>query len=74
MSTFQLTNFSFCSYSINILCRTTTSYSTRVDATATVGLYVDITATLNTTTGLLTVTYTSIDLLSFSRPPMSWAA
>ncbi len=62
-STFQLTNFSFGSYSINIPAGQT-SYSTRVDATATVGLFVDITAILDTTTGLLTVTYTSIDPLT----------
>ena len=45
-----------------------TSYSTRVDATATQGVYVDIDASLNLTTGLLTVTFTSLDPQTLDTP------
>ncbi len=59
-STFQLTSFGFGSFNIAIPAGQL-SYSTRVDAMATAGLLVDITATLDTSTGLLTCTFTSID-------------
>ncbi len=45
-----------------------TSYSTRVDATATLGVYVDIDASLNLSTGLLTVTFTSLDPTTLDTP------
>src|SRR5581483_819316 len=38
-----------------------TSFHTRVDATASVGLFVDISADLNVQTGLVTWTFTAID-------------
>ena len=45
-----------------------TSYSTRVDATATLGVYVDVDASLNLSTGLLTVTFTSLDPTTLDTP------
>ncbi len=45
-----------------------TSYSTRVNATATLGVYVDIDASLNLSTGLLTVTFTSLDPTTLDTP------
>ena len=38
-----------------------TSYTTTIDATATLGLFVDVTAGINLSTGLVTWTFTSID-------------
>jgi hypothetical protein len=45
-----------------------TSYSTRVDATATLGVYVDVDASLNLSTGLLTVKFTSLDPTTLDTP------
>ncbi len=45
-----------------------TSYSTRVDATATLGVYVDVDANLNLSTGLLSVTFTSLDPTTLDTP------
>lgn len=45
-----------------------TSYSTQVDLTATLGIYVDITANFNTLTGLATWTFTSIDPTTLDVP------
>ena len=59
-STFQLGTIGFGSYVVNVPPGLT-SYSTRVDAVATLGVYVDIDASLNLSTGLLTVTFTSLD-------------
>ena len=44
------------------------SFSTRIDATASVGVFVDITANLNLQTGLVTWTFTSIDPTTLDVP------
>jgi RHS repeat-associated protein len=59
-TTFQLGSFGFGNYMVNVPAGQT-SYSARIDARATVGLFVDASAALNLKTGLLTVTFTSID-------------
>ena len=66
-STFQLGTIGFGSYVVNVPPGLT-SYSTRVDATATLGVYVDIDASLNLSTGLLTVTFTSLDPTTLDTP------
>jgi hypothetical protein len=45
-----------------------TSFSTRVNAVATLGVYADIDASLNLSTGLLTVTFTSLDPTTLDTP------
>jgi hypothetical protein len=45
-----------------------TSFSTRVDATATLGVYVDVTAQFNLQTGLITWTFTSLDPATLDLP------
>ena len=67
-STFQLGTIGFGNYVVNVPSGLS-SYSTRVDATATLGVYVDIDATLNQITGILTVTFTSLDP-SYSGHPV----
>ncbi len=66
-STFQLDTIGFGNYIVNVPPGLT-SYSTRVDATATLGVYVDIDASLNLSTGLLTVTFTSLDPTTLDTP------
>ncbi|MGD0044074.1 MAG: hypothetical protein ABSE84_27325, partial [Isosphaeraceae bacterium] len=66
-STFQLGTIGFGSYVVNVPPGLT-SYSTRVDATATLGVYVDVDASLNVSTGLLTVTFTSLDPTTLDTP------
>ena len=66
-STFQLGTIGFGSYVVNVP-QGLTSYSTRVDAKATLGVYVDIDASLNLSTGLLTVTFTSLDPETLDTP------
>ena len=66
-STFQLGAIGFGSYVV-VVPTGLTSYSTRVDATATLGVYVDIDASLNLNTGLLTVTFTSLDPTTLDTP------
>jgi hypothetical protein len=66
-STFQLGTIGFGSYVVN-LPPGLTSYSTRVNAVATLGVYVDIDANLNLSTGLLTVTFTSLDPTTLDTP------
>jgi len=66
-STFQLGTIGFGSYVVNVPPGLM-SYSTRVDATATLGVYVDVDASLNLSTGLLTVTFTSLDPTTLDTP------
>ena len=66
-STFQLGTIGFGSYVVNVPPGLT-SYSTQVDAVATLGVLVDIDASLNLSTGLLTVTFTSLDPDTLATP------
>jgi hypothetical protein len=66
-STFQLGSFGFGSISVNVPPGLT-SYSTRVDARASVGVFVDVSADFNVQTGLLTWTFTSIDPTTLDVP------
>jgi RHS repeat-associated protein len=66
-STFRLGTIGFGSYVVNVPAGLT-SYRTRVDATATLGVYVDINASLNLSTGLLTLTFTSLDPKTLDTP------
>ena len=66
-STFQLGNFGFGSYVVDVP-EGQRFYSTRIDATATVGEYVDVTAGINLITGLVTWTFTSIDPTTGAAP------
>ena len=59
-STFQLGAIDFGSTVVNVPAGRT-SYTTTIDATATLGLFVDVTAGINLSTGLVTWTFTSID-------------
>ena len=65
--TFQLGTIGFGNYVVNVPPGVT-SFSTRVDATAALGVYVEIDASLNLTTGLLTVTFTSLDPNTLDTP------
>ncbi len=58
LSTFAFTGFGF---GANLVTANGTSFHTIFDATATLGVLVKIDADLNTLTGLLDVTYTSLD-------------
>ena len=66
-SSFQLGDMGFGSFTISVPPGLS-SYSTRVDATATLGIYVDVAAALNPQTGLVTWTFTSIDPKTFDVP------
>ncbi len=66
-NTFQFGTIGFGNYVVSVPAGLT-SYSTRVDAKAALGVYVDVDARLNLTTGLLTVTYTSLDPNTFETP------
>ncbi len=59
-STFQLGSIAFGDAVITVPAGQI-SYSTQVDLTATLGIYVDVTANFNPVTGLATWTFTSID-------------
>ncbi len=59
-STFQLGDFGFGSYRVDVPAGVT-NYSTRIDARATVGLYVDVQASFDSVTGRASWTFTSID-------------
>ncbi|MFI5460385.1 MAG: RHS repeat-associated core domain-containing protein [Isosphaerales bacterium] len=59
-STFQLGTIHFNTYTVTVPAGRT-FYQTRVDATATLGVYVDVTASFNFQTGLATWTLTAID-------------
>ena len=59
-STFQLGAIDFGSTVVNVPAGIT-SYTTTIDATATLGLFVDVTAGINLSTGKVTWTFTSID-------------
>jgi len=60
LDTFQLGDFGFGSTVVNVPAGRS-SYSTQIDARATLGLFVDVTAGINLGTGLVTWTFTSID-------------
>ena len=60
LNTFQLGAIGFGSTVINVPAGRN-SYSTQIDARATLGLFVDVTAGINLSTGLVTWTFTSID-------------
>jgi len=66
-STFQLGTIGFGHNIVNVPPGLT-SYTARVDATATVSVYVGIAANLNLSTGLLTVTFTSLDPTTLDTP------
>jgi RHS repeat-associated protein len=66
-TTFQLGTIGFGGYTVNVPSGLT-SHRTRVDATATLGVYVDINANVNLITGLLTVTFTSLDPQTLDTP------
>ena len=67
LSTFELGDFGFGAIVINVPDGRS-FFSTRVDARATVGLFVDVTAGINASTGLVTWTFTSTDPESFDLP------
>jgi RHS repeat-associated protein len=60
LNTFQLATFNFGSYTVNIPAGRD-NYTMRVDARATTGLFVDITASLDHNTRVLTIVFQSID-------------
>ncbi len=66
-STFELGTIGFGSYVVNVPPGLT-SYSTRFDATSTLGVYVDIDASLNLSNGLLTITFASLDPDTLDTP------
>ncbi len=59
-TTFQLGSFGFGPYTVQVPAGRR-YYSTRVDATATVGVFVDVTANFDPTTGQATWTFSSVD-------------
>jgi RHS repeat-associated protein len=67
LSTFQLGSIGFGNLTVSVPPGRTT-FSTRVDATASAGVFVDVTASLNPQTGLVTWTFTSIDPTTFDVP------
>jgi RHS repeat-associated protein len=66
-STFQLGGFGFGGHSFSVPAGLT-SYSTRLDDIATLGVYVDVNAQFDETTGQLTWTFTTIDPTTLSDP------
>jgi RHS repeat-associated protein len=66
-STFQLGDFGFGSYTVQVPAGRQ-YYSTRVDARATLGEYVDVTASINLQTGVVTWTFTTIDPTTLDVP------
>jgi RHS repeat-associated protein len=71
-NTFQLGTIGFGSTTISVPAGVS-SYSTRVDATASRGVFVDITAGLNLLTGVVTWTFTSIDPATLDVPANPYA-
>jgi RHS repeat-associated protein len=67
LSTFQFGTIGFGNLAVTVPPGLT-SFSTRVDATASVGVFVDVTANLNLQTGLVTWTFTSIDPKTLDQP------
>jgi hypothetical protein len=66
-STFQLGSLGFGSYTVPVPSGRT-SFHTRVDATATLGVLVDISAGIDLATGLVTWTFTSLDPKTLDLP------
>ncbi len=67
LSTFQFGTIGFGNLSVTVPAGVT-SFRTRVDATASVGVFVDVSASLNLKTGLVTWTFTSIDPKTLDQP------
>ncbi len=67
LNTFQLGTIGFGDVTIDVPAGLS-SFSTRVDATASVGVFVDVTADLNLETGVVTWTFTSIDPTTLDVP------
>jgi hypothetical protein len=66
-STFQFGMINFGTYTVSVPAGLT-HYSTQIDATSTRGVYVDVTADFNRSTGLATWTFTSIDPNTLDLP------
>jgi RHS repeat-associated protein len=66
-ATFQLGTIGFGDFTVQVPAGRQ-SYSTRVDATASLGCFVDVTASLNRMTGVVTCTFTTIDPTTFAVP------
>ncbi|MDB5348932.1 MAG: repeat-associated core domain protein [Planctomycetota bacterium] len=66
-STFALTSFGFGEYHVDVPAGRQ-RYATRVDATATLGYFVDVAADLNLATGVATWTFTTIDPTTLDVP------
>jgi hypothetical protein len=66
-STFQLGDIGFGTITVPVPPGRT-SFSTRVDATATLGVFVDIAANFNPLTGIITWTFTSLDPTTLDLP------
>jgi RHS repeat-associated protein len=59
-TTFQVSDFNISGTTYHVPANSG-SYSTRLDLTTTLGIYLDVTAGINLTTGVVTWTFTSID-------------
>ena len=66
-STFQLGDIGFGTITISVPPGRT-SFNTRVDATATLGVYVDVSANFNIQTGMVTWTFMSLDPTTLDLP------
>jgi hypothetical protein len=66
-STFQLGTIAFGNFTVQVPPGLQ-HYSTRVDATASLGCFVDVTADLNRLTGVVTCTFTTIDPTTLDVP------
>jgi hypothetical protein len=66
-STFQLGDIGFGTFLVSVPPGRT-SFSTRVDATATLGVFVDVTANFNLKTGVATWTFTALDPTTLDLP------
>ena len=66
-STFQFGDIGFGAFIVNVPPNRT-SFSTQFDATATLGVLVDITANIDLKTGLITWTFTSLDPTTLDLP------
>ncbi len=67
LSTFELGSFGFGDFIVDVPTGRQ-FYSTRVDATKSLGVYVDVTAELNRMTGVVTWTFTTIDPITLDEP------
>src|SRR5207253_10855354 len=63
-TTFQLGDIGFGTFTVNIPPGRT-SFQTRVDATATLGVFVDVSASFNVMTGVVTWIFTALDPTTF---------